>query len=846
MENELMAILQVGIDKGFFQIVVERGKEKIVYIQSSNHKEIISDPEEQVRAVLYLELIDKYKYPANRIELEVEMPDRTPDRFADIVVYLDDAKTKPYIVIECKKDGLTDTLFEQATKQAIANSRVLKSTYAFCVAGLTRRAMETDLWNDKDPEIATIADIPISYSKVEEFRYRKGDPDWDLKKVTKQELKRALQKANDTLWGGGKRNPTVAFDELCKIIFTKIRDEKKLRKNGEFYDFQIATHESAESVFARINGIYLEGKEKDPEIFNEGMKVKPEELYLVVRHLQAISLHQTDLDVKGVAFEQFMEDFFKGKSGQYFTPREIVDLTVQLIGLNNEDKVLDPACGSGGFLLNALDVVRSKAEEYYPDKGAECYSYWHNFASNNLFGIEISDSIARVAKMNMIIHDDGHTNVICHDALDVDGVIGKHRGFEKGKFDVIITNPPFGVDILQKNHNYLGNYELGKKNNRIRNSQSAEILFLELCEMLLKPNVGKIAIILPDSITVNPSNQFVRDYLLQHFQILAILSLPDFTFSAFGANVKSSILIMKKQANGNDKDHSTFMANIRHIGYTASAKIDPKNDISIIMDSYKRFQKGQELNLDGEHKDDIFIVPSNELITSNRLDPNAFSPVFKRLKKSILDSELDCDRHPLSELINTPISGEWGDDPITFTPKEGYELCYVLRNTNFDNKFNLDYSDVAERYIKSDKIRSLQLKKGDILIEKSGGSPVQPVGRVALVIDFPTDKPIIFSNFLSKITSKEGYSSEFIFTYLQSLYKLGYMEYIQNQTTGIKNLLMEEFLSIVVNVPKQQDAISKISDLHLNQMKDARIQIEEAMKKYMESEKALQATLFKL
>jgi type I restriction enzyme M protein len=219
-------VITDGINKGFFSLIQEKGKSKIIYIHSSNHKEIITDPEEIVRAELYLELVEKYKYPVNRISLEIEMPDRTPDRFADIVIYEDDQKTLPFIVIECKKDGISDAMFEQATKQTIANSRVLKSKYAFCVAGLTRRAMETDLWTDKDPEKATLTDIPISYGNIEEFRYRKGDPEWDLKPVSKQELKRALKKAHDTLWDGGKRNPTVAFDELCKIIFVKIRDER--------------------------------------------------------------------------------------------------------------------------------------------------------------------------------------------------------------------------------------------------------------------------------------------------------------------------------------------------------------------------------------------------------------------------------------------------------------------------------------------------------------------------------------------------------------------------------------------------------------------------------------------
>ena len=152
----------------------------------------------------YFDLIEKYNYPPDKIEFEIGMPDRTPDRYADIVIFTNDKQRKPYIIIECKKDGITDAEFEQATKQAIANARLLKAPFAICVAGNTRRAMETEKWNDKNPEKATITDIPISYGKIEEFRYKKGDLNWDLKVLEKQELIRALKKSHDTLWARGK------------------------------------------------------------------------------------------------------------------------------------------------------------------------------------------------------------------------------------------------------------------------------------------------------------------------------------------------------------------------------------------------------------------------------------------------------------------------------------------------------------------------------------------------------------------------------------------------------------------------------------------------------------------
>ena len=590
MENTFEKILKDGERKGYFRVLNDGAK--IEYLPSG-HKENLNDPEEKVRAEYYFDLLEKYHYPAKRVELETEMPARVPRFFADIVIYEDDAKKKPYIVVECKKDGISDAEFEQATKQAIGNARVLHAPFAICVAGNTRRAMETAEWNDKEPEKATITDIPISYGKIEEYRFKKGDPDWDLKTLDKSELKRALEKSHNTLWAGGKRNPTVAFDELCKIIFVKIRDEKRGRKTGEYYDFQIKTHEKAESVYKRLDAIYQEAKQKDPEVFKESLKIDPEELYTVVGHLQSVSLNKTDLDTKGVAFEQFMEDFFKGKSGQYFTPREIVSFAVKMMDIKNDDLVLDPACGSGGFLLHALDEVRNQAEEYYEGDDAEKYRFWHDFAQNNLFGIEINDSIARVAKMNMIIHDDGHTNVIGFDALeDVGKMTEKNRGFEKNRFDVIVTNPPFGANVKRSEHPYLEKFALGQNGKKSRDNQKTEILFIERCIDFLKAGTGQMAIVLPDGILTNSSLQYVRDFIMERAQILAVVSLPQFAFAHFGAGVKSSIVFIRRKGEKEKLGkYKIFMAIADHVGYEATGKRDPQNDLIKIHEEYEKFKK---------------------------------------------------------------------------------------------------------------------------------------------------------------------------------------------------------------------------------------------------------------
>jgi type I restriction enzyme M protein len=243
--------------------------------------------------------------------------------------------------------------------------------------------------------------------------------------------------------------------------------------------------------------------------------------------------------------------------------------------------------------LHALDEVRNQAEEYYEGDDAEKYRFWHDFAQNNLFGIEINDSIARVAKMNMIIHDDGHTNVIGFDALeDVGKMTEKNRGFEKNRFDVIVTNPPFGANVKRSEHPYLEKFALGQNGKKSRDNQKTEILFIERCIDFLKPGTGQMAIVLPDGILTNSSLQYVRDFIMERAQILAVVSLPQFAFAHFGAGVKSSIVFIRRKGEKEKLEkYKIFMAIADHVGYEATGKRDPQNDLIKIHEEYEKFKK---------------------------------------------------------------------------------------------------------------------------------------------------------------------------------------------------------------------------------------------------------------
>ncbi len=395
---------------------------------------------------------------------------------------------------------------------------------------------------------------------------------------------KALEKSHDTVWQGGRLAPTTAFDEVSKLLFCKLKDEK-VTKNRDNYKFQIGTHELAEEVYKRIDTIYQKAKQEDAEVFKEDIRLEPKIVYNVVEHLQGLALNKIDLDTKGVAFEKFMEDFFKGKMGQYFTPRNIIQFCVKMLNPERSDLVLDPACGSGGFLLNAMDKVREFAEENYDERDA--WEHWHNFAMKNLYGIEINDQIARVCKMNMIIHDDGHTNVISTDSLrNFEEISDIHKGFKKDCFDIILTNPPFGAIVKSTEKDYIEKYELG----RGKKNQKTEIMFIERCIDFVKPKTGRIGIVLPDGILTNSSLQYVRDAIMERCQILAVVSLPQFAFTHYGAGVKSSLVFLRRK-DENEKlgRYQIFMATAEHIGYDATGREDPINDLDKILEDYKNF-----------------------------------------------------------------------------------------------------------------------------------------------------------------------------------------------------------------------------------------------------------------
>lgn len=549
----------------------------IVYVHQ-NQRRSFSNPEEQVQAEAFLQLVLIYEYPVEHIRLFVPIQMGVATKEADLVVYNDPAHKSPHIVVECKRETVSEQEFARAADQAVGYAVAEGARYVWVTSKIKNEYFEIPAKKPKDR--ITIPDVPqYGVKELARFKFAKdggrtddGQRLFGLEKVGEDELTRRFKQAHQALWGGGELNPSEAFDELDKLIFCKLWDERKPRKPGEPYDFQIitvspqndsdeaknaASEATTRNLFTRLKTLYEEGRKKDPEVFKDSIRLSPAKARTVVSYLEAVNLQDTDLDSKGRAFETFMGSFFRGDFGQYFTPRVIVKFVVDVLPIQHDSLVLDTSCGSGGFLLHALDKVRRQADEYYKPGSATHYKHWHDFAEKNLYGIEINEQIARTAKMNMIIHDDGHTNVVAADGLIPPSDLRertKNQGFRPDRFHFIITNPPFGSTIKQTEKAYLHQYRLAsrdidwlnpKSKAGERPGQSTEILFIEQCHGYLAEG-GHLAVVIPDGILTNSSLQYVRDEIEDIYRIVAVVSLPQTAFSATGAGVKSSVLFLRK------------------------------------------------------------------------------------------------------------------------------------------------------------------------------------------------------------------------------------------------------------------------------------------------------------
>lgn len=465
-----------------------------------------------------------------------------------------------------------------------------------------------DEWGQVD--ICDYTDFP-SFGQSLEDLIQQGDKAAP-RKPANESLVKTFKRCHDYIYGNEGMKKT-AFWELLNLIFCKLYDEKRRfteAKRGVSYrrKFWVGameqnTEEGKAAVAKRIKDLFTELKEDGSfnDVFdgNEQINLSDAGLAKVAAELSKYSFLDATVDVKGTAYETIVSNTLKQEAGQFFTPRNIIKCMVEMLDPDENTRVLDPACGSGGFLVMVLDHVRHKVvKRLYPEldelhleaklNTPEVNDLTREYAEKMIFGFDFDPDLKKAARMNMVMAGDGHSNIFNVNSLDyphgdkpdvskiapavmhsIQNSADKNFSFTtaddnaQGKFDMIFTNPPFGakveVDpaIIER-----AGYEL--------QSNAPEVLFIEQCYRFLKPG-GKMAIVLPDGILGNPNMEHTRIWILRHFKLLASVDLPVETFLP-QVGVQASLLFLQKKTSAEalvpieEEDYDVFMAIVEKVG----------------------------------------------------------------------------------------------------------------------------------------------------------------------------------------------------------------------------------------------------------------------------------------
>lgn len=449
-----------------------------------------------------------------------------------------------------------------------------------------------------------------------------------------------LKSIHSTIRNIDKLDPTGAFDGWSKLLFMKIHEEKwslehggKVRFNYQKFleNKDINKHESY------IQDTFLETKKAYPQVFeseNEQIGLSITAIEKILELLDGYNIMEIPYDIKGKAFEIFLSSTFRGKGlGQFFTPREIVNFMVSFIGLKIGDVVLDPACGTGGFLISSynhiMNLVNNTPNSYWESINTTKQDFMLYSKKHCFLGIDAEPRAAKTAKMNMIMWGDGE-NVFRGNGLDEKDLKGNNYPFNNEHIDIILANPPFGNK--EENKDILSKYNLSN------HTTKTECLFIEKAINLLKPN-GKLGIVLPDAILGSESMAPVRKLILRNSKINAIISLPNYAFAPSGVQtINTSLVFLEKydsktieklstfsdvQLNSFLKEHNynIFMAVANNIGYESTGKTNKLNDLDDILQIYNTFFKNISLvdkitSIDNN----IIILPVENISVGDRID----------------------------------------------------------------------------------------------------------------------------------------------------------------------------------------------------------------------------------
>ncbi|MHA2392535.1 MAG: N-6 DNA methylase [Promethearchaeota archaeon] len=661
----------------------------------------------------------------------------------------------------------------------------------------------------------------------------------DLVKSTN--LKKVFNAINQHLYGKLKYTDTdtrTRSKQIINLLLCKLIDEIN-KEPEEEVEFCIRNGESPQDLYKRIQLFFVKNvRETYDEIIakNEQIELTEELLYLIIKDLQEISLLTSSKDILSDAFEIFVSKILKDEGGQFFTPPNIIKFMVHYLDPEPNSKILDPACGHGGFLLESKDHLWSKCKS--EDEKIVIVS--------NLYGIDKDSFLAKISKLYLNILSNGKSNIFCEDSLDPK----RYRKIAKDlikndMFDIIFTNPPFGAKIPINDYKILSGYQFGhawkyisgkwEMQNKLVKQQPPQILFIERCVQLLKEG-GKLGIILPEGIFGNPSDRYIWAYLTSHGKILGIISLDQNTFQPYTCN-KTSILFFQKLTKI-PNDYLIDFAIVDNVGHDKDGKVlyklnkdgSPqldKNGTSILNDElfnlHLKLEKAEKYNYLKEQK--WFKINFSQ-IKNKIFIPIYYIGVEKALRNLANDEEFMISS--IKDLV---------EKKYIYTNKGGYiprgdeigshvyglgEIPFIRTSEISNWEVNLDsYKKTSEEVYNQFKDKQ-NIEVGDILLVKDGGPNL--IGKTAYITELDT-KVIIQSHiFQIKVLKNNEFIDSYLLLHLLNLdivqNQIKAITFIQGTIATIGNRIMEVRLPIPSNISKRKE-ISKF----IKQIVDEKIEI---------------------
>lgn len=596
---------------------LKSGKFRLVFDEEKN----LTKPEEIIRQLWLYKLNKFYGYPFERIDTEksIHFGTEISAKAADIIIYKKD-KITPYIIIEVKNPH---------EKKGIEQ---LKSY-------LSAEGSEIGVWSNGNERVILYRPYPKEFQdslselpKVNEtiddlFNIKKSwtslNPKFDFIFIIKRIEELALA-------GSGAN----IFEEIFKLIYAKLYDEKLAREMRPGEEVIFKKYQDPEKTYEVVNQLFKNAVREWPDTFesSDRIKLSPSRLNICVPFLEGIRLFETgtgEYEIIDSAFEYLITEVSKGTKGQYFTPRHVIKMCVKMLNPKENEYIIDPACGSGGFILHTMYHVW---ENYLKTKEAK-----KSYAAKYLFGVDFDDNMRRISQALMLIAGDGKHHIFKRNSLDatdwqgIEAEDARHSlrplltcfentsdnkenqlTFRHLNFDILLTNPPFAGENPEQT--LLRQYELGKKDGKLRNNVERHILFIERSLDAVKPG-GRLAIVLPQGVFNNTNMKYVRNYLFDKARILAVVGLHVNTFKPH-TGTKTSVLFLQKWGEGETplKDYPIFMAVSKKSGKDNSGdyiyKKDEKgnyfydikhrkildHDLDEIADAFISFAKKEKLN----------------------------------------------------------------------------------------------------------------------------------------------------------------------------------------------------------------------------------------------------------